>query len=43
MSDQKNTNHQYIGKFEDTRYEKIHNITYNSAQVASILVAEEIA
>ena len=43
MSDQKNTNHQSIGKFEDTRYEKIHNITYNSAQVASILVAEEIA
>ena len=43
MSYQKNTNHQSIGKFEDTRYEKIHNITYNSAQVASILVAEEIA
>ncbi len=43
MSDQKNTNHQSIGKFEDTRYEKIHNITYYSAQVASILVAEEIA
>ena len=43
MSDQKNTNHQSIGKFEDTRYEKIHNITYNSSQVASILVAEEIA
>ncbi len=43
MSYQKNTNHQSIGKFEDTRYEKIHNITYNSAQVASVLVAQEIA
>lgn len=43
MSYQKNTNHQSIGKFEDTRYEKIHNITYNSAQLASVLVAEEIA
>ena len=43
MSDIKKTIYQSIGKFEDTRYEKIHNITYNSAQVASILVAEEIA
>jgi len=43
MSYQKNINHQSIGKFEDTRYEKIHNITYNSAQVASVLVAQEIA
>ena len=43
MSYQNNTIHQSIGKFEDTRYEKIHNITYNSSQVASILVAQEIA
>ena len=43
MSYQKNTIHQSIGKYEDTRYEKIHNITYNSSQVASVLVAQEIA
>lgn len=43
MSYQNNTIHQSIGKFEDTRYEKIHNITYNSSQAASILVAQEIA
>ena len=43
MSYQKNTIHQSIGKYEDTRYEKIHNITYNSSQAASVLVAQEIA
>lgn len=43
MSYQKNTIHQSIGKYEDTRYEKIHNITYNSSQLASVLVAQEIA
>ena len=43
MSYQNNTIHQSIGKFEDTRYEKIHNITYNSSQAASVLVAQEIA
>ena len=43
MSYQKNTIHQSIGIYEDTRYEKIHNITYNSSQAASVLVAQEIA
>ena len=31
------------GKFEETRFEKIHNIIFNSSQEASILVAREIA
>ena len=31
------------GKFQDTRFEKIHNVTFSSAAEASKLVAEEIA
>lgn len=31
------------GKFEETRFEKIHNIIFNNSQEASILVAREIA
>ncbi len=31
------------GKFEDTRYEKIHNVIFKSSEEASILVAHEIA
>ena len=31
------------GKFEDTRFEKIHNVIFDSSAEASILVAEEIA
>ena len=31
------------GKFQDTRFEKIHNVTFPSAVEASKLVAEEIA
>ena len=31
------------GKFEETRYEKIHNVIFESSQEASILVANEIA
>lgn len=31
------------GKFEETRFEKIHNVIFNSSQEASILVAQEIA
>ena len=42
MSDIKKTIYQSIGKFEDTRFEKIHNITYQSSQEASVLVAQEI-
>ena len=31
------------GKFEETRFEKIHNIIFDSSLEASILVAQEIA
>ena len=31
------------GKFEETRFEKIHNVIFESSQEASILVANEIA
>jgi len=31
------------GKFEETRFEKIHNVIFKSSQEASILVAQEIA
>ncbi|WP_245574780.1 glucosamine-6-phosphate deaminase [Gaetbulibacter saemankumensis] len=31
------------GKFEETRYEKIHNVIFNNSNEASVLVAEEIA
>ena len=31
------------GKFEETRFEKIHNVIFESSQEASILVAQEIA
>ncbi len=31
------------GQFEETRFEKIHNITFDNSKIASKLVAEEIA
>ncbi|KAF2514946.1 glucosamine-6-phosphate deaminase [Flavobacterium foetidum] len=31
------------GKFEETRFEKIHNVIFESSQEASLLVAQEIA
>lgn len=31
------------GKFEETRFEKIHNVIFESSQEASLLVAREIA
>ncbi|MDO7138787.1 glucosamine-6-phosphate deaminase [Algibacter lectus] len=31
------------GKFEETRFEKIHNVIFESSQDASIIVAQEIA
>jgi glucosamine-6-phosphate deaminase len=43
MLHQTQTKYQPIGQFEDTRFEKIHNITYKSSLEASILVAQEIA
>nr|WP_117882988.1 glucosamine-6-phosphate deaminase [Aureibaculum luteum] len=35
--------HQAAGKFEETRFEKIHNVIFESSNNASILVANEIA
>ena len=43
MLQQLQTKHQTVGQFEDTRFEKIHNVTYKSSLEASILVAQEIA
>lgn len=40
---EKNISYKEAGKFEDTRFEKIHNIIFNSSLEASILVAQEIA
>lgn len=31
------------GKFEETRFEKIHNVVFNSSDEASVIVAKEIA
>jgi glucosamine-6-phosphate deaminase len=36
-------NFKEAGKFEETRFEKIHNVIFDSSQEASILVAQEIA
>jgi len=35
--------HTEAGKFEETRFEKIHNVIFENAEVASIEVAKEIA
>jgi len=43
MPHQTQTTYQPVGQFEDTRFEKIHNVTYKSSVEASILVAQEIA
>jgi glucosamine-6-phosphate deaminase len=42
MFQQLHTTHQPIGQFENTRFEKIHNVTFKSSFEASILVAQEI-
>ncbi|MET2985096.1 glucosamine-6-phosphate deaminase [Aureibaculum conchae] len=39
----KSINHQEAGKFEETRFEKIHNVIFENSNDASILVAKEIA
>jgi glucosamine-6-phosphate deaminase len=36
-------NYKEPGKFEETRFEKIHNVVFESSSQASILVAEEIS
>ncbi len=43
MLKQTQTAYQPVGQFEDTRFEKIHNVIYKSSLEASILVAQEIA
>ncbi|MCF6181194.1 glucosamine-6-phosphate deaminase [Lutibacter sp.] len=35
--------YQEAGKFEETRFEKIHNVVFEDSNLASILVAQEIA
>ena len=35
--------HKAAGQFEDTRYEKIHNVIFHNSLEASIIVAQEIA
>ena len=41
--DYKSILYKEAGKFEDTRFEKIHNVIFNSSHKASIIVAQEIA
>ncbi|WP_281234931.1 glucosamine-6-phosphate deaminase [Flavobacterium gelatinilyticum] len=36
-------NFKEAGKFEETRFEKIHNVIFDSSKEASVLVAQEIA
>ena len=38
-----NIEHKEAGKFEETRFEKIHNVIFENSGEASIIVAEEIA
>ncbi len=38
-----NLKHTEAGKFEETRFEKIHNVILNNSDIASIKVAHEIA
>lgn len=39
----KNIKYKEPGKFEETRFEKIHNVIFSSSAEASIIVAQEIA
>ena len=39
----KNISHTQAGKFEETRFEKIHNVIFDNSNEASVIVAEEIA
>jgi len=38
-----NLKHTEAGKFEETRFEKIHNVIFQNSDIASIAVANEIA
>ena len=42
-SNPSNIKYREAGTFENTRFEKIHNVIFNSSEQASILVAQEIA
>ncbi len=42
MNSQPDISYAKPGKFEETRFEKIHNVVFNSAAEASVLVAREI-
>ena len=39
----KKLEHKEAGKFEETRFEKIHNVVFDNSNIASIAVAQEIA
>ncbi len=39
----KNLTHSPAGQFEETRFEKIHNVIFKNSNEASILVAQEIS
>ncbi len=43
IASHKNIGYTQAGKFEETRFEKIHNIIFKDSKEASILVAREIA
>ena len=43
IASHKNIAYTQVGKFEDTRFEKIHNIIFKNSNEGSILVAHEIA
>ena len=43
IANYKNITYKAAGKFEDTRFEKIHNVIFDSSFEASVLVAKEIA
>ncbi len=43
IADYKSISYTEAGKFEETRFEKINNVIFNSSKEASILVAQEIA
>ncbi len=43
IADYKKIAYTKAGKFEDNRFEKIHNVIFDSSKEASILVAQEIA
>ncbi len=43
FTNSKSINYEEAGKFEETRFEKIHNVIFSTADEGSVKVAEEIA